>query len=204
MNIRILPISFLFIIFCTGFISGCIGGTSQQSVYYIFHASLEKPLASNIHFKRTIGIGPVKIPEYLRRPQIVRQKNNNVLEINEFHRWGDSLDAQISGVLVENLSSLLNTPNVGAYPWKKPFAPSLQISIDFRHFEGNASQSASVEAVWWVLDTKNDKILLIKKSLFKEPTGTENYEAYVKALNTALEKLSQEIARGLIDVLNIT
>lgn len=189
----------LLIILISCFTAGCITGTSQQSVYYVFTASQTTPLLSLKNFNHNIGIGPVKIPEYLQRPQIVRQKSANTLEINEFHRWGDSLEAQITSVLAQNLSTLLDTPGISTYPWKKPLSPTIQISIDFSHFHGSPAGSAKVEAIWRIINTKNDTILLTKKTSLLEPGENSGHEALVKALNMALDKLSREIASAVVD-----
>jgi hypothetical protein len=183
-----------------GIIGGCTG-VSQNSVYYVFNASQEQSTVQSLIAQRGLGLGPIKIPEFLKRPQIVTRQGENVLAISEFHRWGDSLEAQITGVLVENLSALLNTSNVSAYPWERPFAPAYQLYIDIRHFEGEIAGSITLEAVWWIVEIENNKRLLTRRSSLIEPTDGEGYMVYVIALNTSLEKLSQEIARGIIETL---
>jgi uncharacterized lipoprotein YmbA len=181
---------------------GCIGGTSQPSVYYVFNASLEQSTAQSLIADQGLGVGPIKLPEFLKRPQIVKKQGGNVLDINEFHRWGDSFEAQISSVLVENLSALLNTPNVHAYPWERPFIPGYQLYIDFRHFEGQTADSVSLEAVWWIVEKENETTVLTRQTSLIEPTGQKGYQAYVVALNTTLEKLCQQIAKAVIDTLH--
>ena len=39
-----------------------------------------------------IGVGPVKFPEYLDRPQMVTKNKEGILKFDEFNRWGESLD----------------------------------------------------------------------------------------------------------------
>lgn len=201
MNRISLTVLILFAIFSFSFITGCVGGPSQKSQYYVFHSTVEAPISEKANLKNNVGVGPIRLPEYLKRPQIVRQQKENVLEINEFHRWGDSLEAQITSILAENLSKLLNTPHVVAYPWERPFSPQYQIYVHFNHFEESAAGTALVEAVWRVVDTRNEKSVLTKKSAFSEPTGTIDYTTYVKVLNLALEKLSNEIANGILDIM---
>ncbi len=189
------------IIFLSGTMCGCIGGTSQKSVYYVFSASRNLSTVPSLIGDRGLGVGPIKIPAFLNRPQIVTRQGQNLLSINEFHRWGDSLEAQITGVLVENLSTLLNTPNISIYPWERPFLPEYQLYIDFRRFDGKTAESVTLDAVWWIVDTNNDKRLLTRRSSLVEPTHGDGYKAYVIALNTVLEKFCRKITDGVIDVL---
>ncbi len=179
---------------------GCIGGTSQKSIYYVFSTSHKLSTTQSLIADRGLGVGPIKIPEFLNRPQIVTRQGQNVLSINEFHRWGDSLEAQITGVLVESLSTLLNTSNISAYPWERPFLPEYQLYIDFRRFDGKTDDSVTLDAVWWIVDTNNDKRLLTRRSSLIEPTHGNGYKAYVIALNTVLEKFCQKITDDVIDV----
>jgi hypothetical protein len=146
-------------------------------------------------------VGPIKIPDFLKRPQIVTRRSENVLDINEFHRWGDALESQLARVLVENLSALLNTPNVTAFPWDPPFAPEYQLYIDFRRFEGKTSGPVVLEAVWHIVEKNGNRQLITRHTTLKEPTTDSSYKAYVTAMNTTLDRLSQEIAAAIAKAL---
>ncbi len=191
-------LSTICIILLSGFFLGCIGGTSPKSLYYVFSSSQKLSAVHSFTNDYSLGVGPIKIPEFLERPQIVTRQQQNLLQINEFHRWGDSLEAQITNVLVENLSTLLNTPRVITYPWIRPFSPDYQLYIDFRRFDGNPEDSVIMDAIWRVVDTKNNKALLTRHISQIVPTHGKGYKPYVIALNAALEKLSQEIANSLL------
>ncbi len=184
-------------------LTGCIGGTSPSSVYYVFtpaeqlqHQSYKKVL------KIEVGVGPVTLPGFLDRPEIVTRQGENQLIVNEFHRWGDSLDAQINYVMAENLSARLETVNVIIYPWQRPLAPKYQIYIDFRQFDGKMGGSVTLKAIWRLVDTADDKRLITQQSLIVVPTSNNSFESYVAAQNDALEKLSNEIAKVLINTLD--
>lgn len=192
---------FLAIIILSCIMFGCIGGASQKSIYYVFNGSNELALLQSLSRDQGVGVGPVKLPEYLNRPQIVTRQEQNLLNINEFHRWGDSLEIQITKTLIENLSTLLNTPNIGSYPWKRPFTPQYQIYINFNRFDGNRADSVKLDAVWRIVDKNSDKLLLTRRSYLIEPNRGKGYKPYVAAMNRALKKFSQEIAAGIVEIL---
>ncbi|MEN8210833.1 MAG: PqiC family protein [Thermodesulfobacteriota bacterium] len=189
----------LLIIF-SGIMCGCIGGTTQKSVYYVFNPVKEPITADSPMASRGLGVGPINLPDFLDGPQIVTRQEENLLNINEFHRWADSLKAQITDTLVDNLSAMLNTPNVVVFPWERPFIPEYQLYIDFRQFEGKTADSITLEAVWSIVDTNDSKRLLTKRTFLVESTHGEGYKAYVTAMNLALEKLCREIADGVVGV----
>ncbi len=184
-------------------LTGCVGGTSPSSVYYVLTpAGQLQHQSSKMVSKIDVGVGPVKLPGFLDRPEIVTRQGENQLIVNEFHRWGDSLDAQINYVLAENLSARLDTVNVVIYPWQRLFAPEYQIYIDFRQFDGRMGGAVTLKAIWRVVDTADDKRLITQQSLIVVPTGNNSFESYVSAQNDALEKLTLEIVKVLTNILD--
>ncbi len=77
-----------------------------------------------------IGIGPVKFPDELDRPSIVTRSSRNLLKVNEFHRWGGSLENNFTQVMVENLAILMKTNQVMARPWEPYFQPDVRIALN--------------------------------------------------------------------------
>ena len=48
-----------------------------------------------------VAIGPVAIPDYMDRPQIVTRSGRNEVVVNEFDRWSGSFEDDISGRLMK-------------------------------------------------------------------------------------------------------
>ena len=55
----------------------------------------------------TIGVGPVTLPPYLDRPQIVTRASRAQLHLAELDQWAASLQDTVARVLAENLSLLM-------------------------------------------------------------------------------------------------
>jgi uncharacterized lipoprotein YmbA len=143
--------------------------------------------------KLAIGVGPVEIPTILDRPQIVTRTGQNRLQMDEFHRWAGPLDENFARVVAENISILLPTDHVAVYPWDADFKPRYQIAMNVSYFEGRLGETIRLEVLWRVSDPKNQKKLIQKKSVIKEPLPTKDYEALVAAKSQALVTLSTEI-----------
>jgi uncharacterized protein len=56
-----------------------------------------------------IGVGPVTLPKYLDRPQIVTFTSPYALNVAEFDRWAEPLESTFVRVLAENLALLIPT-----------------------------------------------------------------------------------------------
>ncbi|MCG8684305.1 MAG: PqiC family protein [Desulfobacterales bacterium] len=185
---------YIFSFFILLLMSGCIGGTSQQSVYYVLSPidGIEGQPSSFSICK--LGVGPIKIPEFLNRPQIVSRHDENQLTIHEFHRWGDGLDTQITELMVENFSNLLHSSNVSAYPWERHFEPTFQLYMDVRELGGNLKGPVTLTVAWQLIESQSGLQVISRRTKLEEDISGEGVLAYVSAVNTLLNTFSQQIA----------
>ena len=190
--------AFLFVAFL---LAGC-GSTPLTQFYklsFLPSAQQENPAASpgeNI----AIGVGPVELPEYLDRPQIVTRKSENQLEISEFHRWAGSLPQGFSRVLAKNISNLLPTDRVAVFPWEGNFSPTYQVKVEVEQFDGQVGKQVSLRVNWSLVGQEGNKELAVRKSFIEEPVPTKDYDGLVAAESNALATLSREVVeeiRGL-------
>jgi uncharacterized lipoprotein YmbA len=150
-----------------------------------------------------IAIGPVRIPDYLDRPQIVTRAGKNELKLSEFDRWAGSLESDVTQVLVEDISSLLAADRFSAVRWT-PY-PESQVPASYRvevlvdRFEGALGDSVLLKAQW-VVFAQNGRLLLKREAMITAQVGGTSYDALVAAMSSALERLSQDIAGGIRSV----
>ncbi len=183
--------------------AGCTGQT-PQSVYYILSPMQNDTSDSASAVERdaiAIGIGPVTFPDELNRPAIVTQSGQNQLTVNEFHRWGGSLEKNVTRVLVENIALLMRTDQVMARPWERYFTPDLRIALDIQRFGGRLGEYASLNTTWIVFSGKKDDPAAVHRSVIREPVTDDSYDALVAAQSKALAGLSKEIAAALREIL---
>jgi hypothetical protein len=144
-----------------------------------------------------IGVGPIKLPEHLDRPQIVTRTSSNQLKLAEFNRWAGSLQDDFSRILAENLSILLSTDRVSLYPWRRSVPIDYQVVVDVTRFDGVLGGDAWLIARWSVFGGRDKKVLSMKRSRISEPSRAQGYEAIVAAQSQALGQLSREIADAI-------
>lgn len=70
-------------------VAGCTG-TSPPSTFYLLSAIPEatQPIEKASGGSSSIVVGPLSMPAYLERIQIVTQAGDGEMVIDEFHRWG--------------------------------------------------------------------------------------------------------------------
>jgi uncharacterized lipoprotein YmbA len=186
-------------------LAGC--ASSPSSKFYQLNPAQNKTLVTgdaSPDQNLTIAIGPVRIPDYLDRPQIVTRSGRNELKFSEFDRWAGSLEDDINRVLVEDISSLPPADVFSVVRWT-PFLDS-QVPASYRvevivdRFEGTLGDSIQLKAQWRVF--AEDKSLLLKKeSRIREQMSGSGYDALVAAMASALERLSRDISGGIMSVL---
>ncbi len=144
-----------------------------------------------------IGVGPVEIPDYLYRPQIITRTGRNEIKIADFDKWAGSLKTDISRVIAENLSVLLSTVRVYAYPWKNYIPVKYQIVVNVSRFDGSLGGDVVLKAHWTILGGEDKKVILTDTASFSEKTDGKDYDSLVAAKSRMLANLSREIATAL-------
>jgi uncharacterized lipoprotein YmbA len=184
-------------------IMGCLGfgeGTQTSTKFYVLDSlqSSEDNIPAIAKLPDiSIGVGPVRVPQYLERPQIVRRSSQNQLGLAEFAQWAEPIRVNFSRVLAENLSVLLDTEHVFRFPWLKSRSIDYQIVLEVTRFDGNPENKALLRARWSIFGNDGKKMLVSNYSSYSEPIKANNTEALVAAQSRTVEQLSHEIALAL-------
>jgi uncharacterized protein len=151
----------------------------------------------------TLGIGPIEIPDYLDRPQIVTRTVQNEIDMAEFDRWAGSLKSDMTRVLVENFSVLLPAEKISVVPWNYggPFRYRLALSVS--RFDATPGENVWLKARWTIFDLEGKKVILSHESNLSEPLSGRDYAAVVAAMSRVLGSVSQDIANALKSILSI-
>lgn len=179
-------------------LAGCAPKTGPARFYRLEPEAAPQAATEPARSSRVIGLGPVRIPGYLDRPQIVTGAPGNRLILDEYHRWAEPLRDTLSRVLSENLAALLPGDHLVTFPWNRALTPEYQVEIDLARFHVNANGVAELWANWNVL--KNNRAVLLSKSRIAESAAGQDIDAQVAAQNRALARLSREIAQALSEL----
>jgi uncharacterized lipoprotein YmbA len=100
-------------------------------------------------------------------------------------------------VLAENLSVLLATDRVAAFPWKGPMPIAYQVIVEVTQFLGDTGGETSLVALWSIVGNNGRDVLLSQRSSFREPAGQPGYEGLVAAMSRTVAALSRDIAAAI-------
>ena len=183
-------------------LGGC--GGSPASRFYVLSpmpASEDSVQVKTDKGCYAIGIGPVTLPNYTDRPEIVTRISPNKLDLGEFDRWAEPLVDGFPRILMENLSSLLCADPIILYPLRGPTPIDYRVEVEVIRLDGTLGGSASLIAYWMIIDEKESRILRRRKSNLSSPATADGYEALVAAQSQNIAALSQEIAKGITTVI---
>lgn len=157
-----------------------------------------RPLSAGI----SVGLGPIRIPDYLDRPGIVtRPGGGSAIEIADFDLWAGSFKEGFINTLAQNLSLHLKTDKILIYPFVGVVKLDYRIFLVVERFEGTLGNELTLVARWVVYqgpaEESGNKEGLVRRSKIVEAVAGPEYAALVAAHDRALERLSREITRGV-------
>jgi len=186
---------------CLAFgLSGCVSiPNSPTPRFYALSAISGTQVSKTINIPAgvIISIGPVKIPEYQDRPQIVTKDKEGMLKFDEFNRWGESLDHGVTRLIREDLSVLLPKAKLIVYPSNPLVAVKYQVALEVIDLDSELDGDMSFVVQWTVIDVQNSKVVMMKRSEFRTAISPQNYFGLANTLSKACASLSSQIAEAL-------
>jgi uncharacterized lipoprotein YmbA len=175
--------------------SSCMG-TSPSSRFYTLTPLPEKmgSGAGIADGALNLGIGPIRLAEYLRQPHLVTRAGDSQLKVADFDRWAGTFEDNFVQVVVENMSALLGTDHIYVYPFQAVLPVDYQIVLNVVRFDGELGKSASLVVRWSILRGADKTPLVIKRSSIDEPSDDSDYTALVGAQSRAVARLCREMA----------
>jgi uncharacterized protein len=179
------------------FLCGC---RSQSPRFYTLSPMLEDQVSSKRRSparNAVVGIGPVKLADYLDQSLIVTRTSDNQMVKAEFDRWAGSFKDNFINVLADDIGFLLPTERIYLYPWRLSVPIDYQVVVDIVSCDGRLGDAVLLEVRWSIVGGPEKKLLKTNRSSIREPVSGGDYAALVAAQSRALAKLSQEIVEAI-------
>ena len=153
-----------------------------------------------------LGLGPIRMPDYLNRSQIVWRNTNAEMHLAEFSRWTEPLAISLLRIVSTDVDNLMQGVVVVAFPYD----PFVRDQVDYRlvgdvnRFDTDSSGTVVLEVQWGVSNVDGDVIIPVRRNRYQaqaviEPQTqiADNPGALVLAMNEALALFSRDIASKL-------
>ena len=185
------------VVVLSGLITACAHDAKPVEFYRLSaDVGLKKNDISAVNLKSvTVGLGPIRIPEYLNRPQMLIAVSDNQYILSEEHRWAENLDQNILLALYKVLPGQLNTGHLIRYPWAQRQEIDYQVGVDILDLTVDAQGQSQLIAQWFI--KPKDKPSIDTRFECRLPASTSDYALMVKAQSQCLTQLGQVLAKSL-------
>lgn len=178
-------------------LAACIH-SSPPSRFYTLGADVPAGQAGTVALgDGWVGVGPIGMPAYLDRPQIVTRGSGHQLVINEFDRWAEPLSTRVMTVLMENVVTLSKSRRVTPYPWPAEFRPEKRVTGEIAAFEAGPSGEVVLRVRWLVQVPGSSEETAVHAGEYREAAPAGDFDAMADAMNRALARWSRDIADAL-------
>ena len=181
------------------FLGGCLSRSQTPRFYTLspMHPDEVTSKRPSPAPKVVIGIGPVKLADYLDQSMLITRTSDNQAVKAEFDRWVGSFKDNFINVLADNIGVLLATDRIYLYPWRVSVPLDYQVILDVVRCDGRLGDAAILEVRWSVFQGPDKKLIKISRSSIREAVSAADYGALVAAESRAVARLSQEIAQAI-------
>jgi uncharacterized lipoprotein YmbA len=177
-------------------IGGCDGG-KRTEFYTLAPAAPQNSAGVGSGGAPAVAVGPVSLPAYLDRTQIVTQVNANRVELGELHAWVEPLDSLVARILVENLSALLGASEVHAWRPQGGLKSDLRVEVEVLRFDTDALGASTLVARWLLFRGGDDADAFRTERIVAQAGQPSDYEARVAAMSSALAEFSRRVAEAV-------
>jgi hypothetical protein len=178
-------------------LAGCISRTEPSRFYTLTSGIGAAERASVAIGVPIVGIGPIELPRYLRRPQMVARADGSEVIIDEFARWADPLDIQFGRVAAENVALLSSDALALPFPWREQFQPDLRIVGDVTRFEAETAGLVRLDLRWGVVDMRDGETLSVHANSYTAPVDPSDPTSIATGLSDVLAQFSRAAAADL-------
>ena len=196
MHTRTLPYTaFLCAVACS-LLAGCMSKPEPTRYYTLGDA---QPVSKTVG-KTLIALGPMEIPEYLNRQEIVIRDDTN-LALLRFDHWAEPLNVAVKRHLADELNVLVDDAFVYPFPALIGLRQQYQISGVISAFEANQGGEIRLTVRWGIISRDKSVVSEPRKSTYTSTlAGVDDITAVTAGMTGLLDEFAADIAAVLTEM----
>jgi uncharacterized protein len=173
--------------------------TTSPAMRFFLLSPIETPATPMPALDDTlVVVGPLQLPGYLDRPQLMVRQQDGQLSLREFDRWAEPLDGHLTSTVTANLVHLTGSPRMVAWPLPGRASADRRILGRVIRFDADSSGLAVLEVQWSIIDGSGEPLVPVRIDTYRaQASGTEPV-LLVTALSDALAQFSRQLAEALL------
>ena len=176
-------------------LAGC--GSSPPAHFYSLQP-LDLDYQTDADDAAVMYVGPLKLPEYVARTQIVTRGDGAEMIVDDYHRWAEPLDDAIPRIVAVNVDNLVDGVIVVAFPSGNMVNADYRLQGSIVRFDADAAGRAVLIVQWGVADRDGDFLVPPRRSRYEaRASRSGDPGAVAVALNDTVAQFSRDIAREI-------
>jgi uncharacterized lipoprotein YmbA len=139
----------------TTVVAGCFSPHTISTRHFILAPA---PAAKNPSTGPSVGVGVVKMPDYLMSSSLAVRKSAGEVGYLETAMWAERLDNGFGRVLAANLSAMIPTDQVRLGAWR-PESGALEVHVTVEQFDVDQAGKGALIAWWRITSPGGTKTL---------------------------------------------
>lgn len=183
-------------------VAGCsVVGDSQPTQFYVMSEADNTFLISKrvqISPALRLGVGPISIPGYANRAQIVTIGRGAQLKVSDLDHWAEPVQDNVERILVGNLSTLINPQQIYPYPVDfHPGANSLQMTVEIRDMIQTETGMIRLTASWNIKRMQDNELLLRETKAYQMQQKPDDYATLASSLSALFGYLAVDMMNSV-------
>ena len=179
---------------------GALAGCAQTppTNFYTLSTASEPTVAKRSAQGLVIGLGPITLPQYLDRPDIVTREGANQMRLADLSKWAEPLEPLLTRIMAEDLYALLDANDVIPVPQRGDVPLDRIVEVDIGRFDADETGAVVLDARWRIYRGDNETLLASGRSLVNEQgSAVPDYNSIVAAMSRAVGQASEQIADAI-------
>lgn len=174
-------------------VSAC--GSSPPVRYYSLEA-LDARYGGVSEVMSGLGVGPLRMPDYLSRSRIVTRRGNAELLVDDFNRWAEPVDDEVHRIVAANLDGLLDDMVVVAFPFNHYARLDGQVVGRVDRFDTDQDGRVVLLVQWGIRKPDADFVVPPRRAHYEtQASDASDYGSIAAAMSAVLAEFSRDIAR---------
>ena len=180
-------------------VAGCgsLMGESPPINYYTLTPTSSGDDTRAFADSHIIAVQTVRLPEYLNQKGIVTRTEAHELDVAANSQWAGALDDDITKVIVADLSKLLGTTRIVAYPVSAALPVDRVVQVDISRFGAEPGGNVQLSAQWIIFGDGGRSYVQVDGGTYSASASNGDYRSIAAAMSRALGDLSGDIATSL-------
>lgn len=192
--------STILVIALTAMLAACATPAAVR-FYTLSNQTKNQPMSVSKTTPIAIEVLPVRVPERLKRPQLViTSKNTSQIKILEQDRWSSSFDDELHDAFVAGITNELGAIEV-SHSRRLANQPTYRIAIALQQFNATLGEQVQTNFAWTITRLNVDTSAADKSALTCQTTinksVSNDIDAAVKGIREAVAEATQAISANV-------